>query len=130
MSFPRSSCIFALLLLLVLTAGRPGSAQPSATTTAASSPDAQGVISFVNQTIVWYRQLTTQQEVATEPSDVVFLNQNRQLADQVVRLSFDFARADAQLLSAKGIGGGLPLARLLPAIISRAWRWLRRPSSK
>ena len=70
-----------------------------------SSPDAQSVISFLNQTIVWYRQLNTQQEVATEPGDVVFLNQNRQLADQVVRLSFDFARADAQLLSAKGNAG-------------------------
>jgi hypothetical protein len=43
-----------------------------------------------------------QQELASEPSDVVFLNQNRQLADQVVRLSFDFARADAQLLASRG----------------------------
>ncbi|HET7751969.1 MAG TPA: mechanosensitive ion channel domain-containing protein [Terriglobales bacterium] len=83
-------------------ASRPGSAQSSGATDASRSADAQGVISFLNQTIVWYRQLTTEQEIATEPSDVIFLNQNRQLADQVVRLSFDFARADAQLLSAKG----------------------------
>lgn len=103
MSLPGSSrvCV-TLLLLLVLMASRPGSAQSSGATDASRSADAQGVISFLNQTIVWYRQLTTEQEIATEPSDVIFLNQNRQLADQVVRLSFDFARADAQLLSAKG----------------------------
>ncbi|HLK32835.1 MAG TPA: mechanosensitive ion channel family protein [Terriglobales bacterium] len=63
------------------------------------------MISYLNQTIVWYRQLTVQQEIATEPSDIVFLNQNRQLADQVVRLSFDFARAEAQLLAQRGVKG-------------------------
>src|SRR5205823_736079 len=35
------------------------------------------------------------QQAATEPSDVVLFNQNRQLADEVVRLSFEFARARA-----------------------------------
>jgi small-conductance mechanosensitive channel len=105
----------ALPLLLVLIAGNPSSAQSGNASNALSSPDAQSVISFLNQTIVWYRQLTTQQEVVTEPSDVVFLNQNRQLADQVVRLSFDFARADAQLLNAKGnIGGVLPSGASVP----------------
>ncbi|HSB74517.1 MAG TPA: mechanosensitive ion channel family protein [Terriglobales bacterium] len=77
-------------------------AQPTGTALSSNLPNGQSVVSYLNQTIVWYRQLTVQQELAIEPSDVVFLNQNRQLADQVVRLSFDFARADAQLLSARG----------------------------
>ena len=59
----------------------------------------QDIISFLNQTILWYRQLTVQQQLATEPSDVLFLNDNRQLADETVRLSFDFARAEAQVLA-------------------------------
>ena len=63
-------------------------------------PDnSQDIISFLNQTILWYRQLTVQQQLATEPSDVLFLNDNRQLADETVRLSFDFARAQAQALA-------------------------------
>jgi small-conductance mechanosensitive channel len=68
---------------------------------AASAAPANGeeIIPFLNQTIVWYRQITLQQQLATEPSDVLFLNDNRQIADQVVRLSFDFARARAQSLS-------------------------------
>jgi small-conductance mechanosensitive channel len=59
----------------------------------------QDIIAFLNQTILWYRQLTVQQQLATEPSDVLFLNDNRQLADETVRLAFDFARAEAQVLA-------------------------------
>ena len=103
MPFLRVSRVFALISLLLVSLGAGvGFAQPAG---GPAFPDGQSVVSYLNQTIVWYRQLTLQQELATEPSDVVFLNQNRQLADQVVRLSFDFARADAQLLSAHGENG-------------------------
>src|SRR5579863_8395372 len=101
MSSIRYGRALALFLLLVLFwRGGSASAQPTSTAKDSNLPDAPSVVSYLNQTIVWYRQLTVQQELATEPSDVVFLNQNRQLADQVVRLSFDFGRADAQQLSA------------------------------
>ena len=64
------------------------------------------VITFLNQTILWYRQLGTQQALANQPSDVIFLNDNRQIADQIVQLSFEFARARAQALGpASGTGG-------------------------
>ena len=65
----------------------------------AKATTGEDLISFLNQTILWYRQLTVQQQLATEPSDVLFLNDNRQLADQIVRLSFDYARSEAQNLS-------------------------------
>src|SRR5579859_6152444 len=61
----------------------------------AFSQNAQDIISFLNQTIVWHQQLSDQQQLVKEPSDVLFLNDNRQIADQVSRLSFDFARARA-----------------------------------
>lgn len=61
------------------------------------------IIPFLNQNIVWHRQLTVLQQHATEPSDVLFFNDNRHLADQIVRLAFDFARARAQQLSAHGV---------------------------
>src|SRR5262249_47352208 len=63
---------------------------------------ADDVIRFLNQSIVWHRQLTTQQQLASEPSDVLFLRDNRQLADQIVRLSFDYARARALTLGSSG----------------------------
>lgn len=98
----RRNRVCALALLLVTAALGAAIAQSNGAGNGSSLPDAQSVVAYLNQTIVWYRQLTVQQEVATEPSDAVFLSQNRQLADQVVRLSFDFARADAQLLGTKG----------------------------
>ncbi len=54
------------------------------------------IISFLNQTIVWSRQVSAEQQLATEPSDTLFLNDSRQTSDQVVRLAFEFARAQAQ----------------------------------
>ncbi|HZS28916.1 MAG TPA: mechanosensitive ion channel family protein [Candidatus Angelobacter sp.] len=67
--------------------------------TSPTASDAAGIIPFLNQTIVWSRQLTTQQQLVSEPSDSLFLNDNRQLTNQVVKLSFDFARARAQALA-------------------------------
>lgn len=62
----------------------------------------QSLINFLNQTVVWYRQLGAQQQLANQPSDVIFLSDNRQLADQIVARSFEFARVRAQALAAAG----------------------------
>ncbi len=63
------------------------------------------VITFLNRTILWYRQLGAQQALANQPSDVIFLNDNRQMADQVVQLSFEFARTRAQALAQTAAAG-------------------------
>jgi small-conductance mechanosensitive channel/uncharacterized protein YecA (UPF0149 family) len=64
----------------------------------------QDVIAYLNQTVVWYRQLATQQELVDEPNDAVFLNDNRQIADQAARLSFEYARVQAQWLGSHSGG--------------------------
>jgi len=100
----RQFLIASTVLLLCTISGRAqfGSnasgqgAQPAA----AESPGA--IISFLNQTIVWSRQLTAEQQLVNEPSDALFLNDSRQLANQVVRLAFDYARARAQALANQG----------------------------
>lgn len=86
----------ALVLVLTLVAAGLSLAQESP---APSENSGEEIVPFLNQTIVWYRQLASQQQVANEPSDVLFLNDNKQVADQVVRLAFDYARARAQALS-------------------------------
>lgn len=68
----------------------------------AKLPDEQRVIDYLNQSIDWHRQIIVEEQVATDPSDVLFVNDNRQTANSILRLSFDFARADAQLLDAQG----------------------------
>lgn len=73
--------------------------QSSAPTAPPAAPTASLVIQFLNQTINWYRQLPAEQRIATEPDDQIVVYNNRQTADQVVRLSFDFARAQAEILT-------------------------------
>jgi small-conductance mechanosensitive channel len=70
--------------------------------TSSNLPDGQTVISYLNQSIGWHRQITAEEQVATDPSDILFVNDNRQTANTILRLSFDFARADAQLSAAQG----------------------------
>ena len=62
-----------------------------------NAPDSTRVIQFLNQTISWYRELTVQQKIATEPTDLMVVYDNRQTGNQAARLAFDFARAEAEL---------------------------------
>jgi small-conductance mechanosensitive channel len=62
---------------------------------AAPGLDSSQVIQFLNQNIDWYRHATSLQQIATEPDDFMFMADNQRLADQIVRLAFDFATAEA-----------------------------------
>ena len=84
----------------LLATAMPACAQGSPDSSGAGSVSAaDDIIPFLNQTIVWSRELSTQQQLVSEPSDALFLNDNRQIADRVVKLSFDFARSRAQVLA-------------------------------
>jgi small-conductance mechanosensitive channel len=77
-------------------------AVPAATAPASAPivvPDAPQVIAFLNQSIAWYRHLAVEQQLATELSDLSFVDDDRRLANEAVRLSFDFARADSEVLT-------------------------------
>jgi small-conductance mechanosensitive channel len=73
-----------------------------------SVPDAQQVISYLNQTIEWYRHLAVEEELATDPADLLFLNDDRRLAKQIAQLSFNFARAEGAYLSRHGGTSSVP----------------------
>jgi small-conductance mechanosensitive channel len=93
----------ALLTIVLAAAFAPASAQ---TQNGPAPAGSEGIIPFLDQTIVWYRQLSAQQQLVSEPSDVLFLSDNRQTADQIVSLSFEFARARAQALGSEVSTGG------------------------
>ena len=59
------------------------------------------MLSYLNQSIDWYRHLAVEEDNATDATDTLFVNDDRQMATQIVRLSFDFGRAAAQLASAQ-----------------------------
>jgi hypothetical protein len=58
--------------------------------------DAQ-VIGYLLQSVNWYRHVYAERQVASEPTDLMFLDENRDIGQQIVKLSFDFAKADAVL---------------------------------
>src|SRR4029077_12615497 len=66
---------------------------------------ADQVIQILDETVDWYRTLGTQQQNATQPSDLLILFANRQTADKVVSLAIDLARANAELLSSEANAG-------------------------
>ena len=57
------------------------------------------VVQVLDETVDWYRTLGIQQQASRQPSDLLILYANRQTADQIMKLVFDFARANAELLS-------------------------------
>ena len=76
---------------------------------AASAPmSSQQVIQWLDQTIDWYRTLAVQQQAANEPSDMLILYENRQIANQVTAFAFDVARANADLLAKDLAGASAP----------------------
>jgi len=62
--------------------------------------DAAHVLAFLNRTIAWDERLDTQGALADQPTDILYVNDNRQIGKQVVELTFQAAKAEAQLLAA------------------------------
>jgi hypothetical protein len=53
------------------------------------------VLKFIADTIEWYRHLPTAQRMGMEPGELLFLESNRPVAAEIVRLSFEFGKAIA-----------------------------------
>lgn len=100
LSARKKSKAFAGFLLFAVAAALPADNSPT------NQPE--DILGFLNQTVVWYRLLASQQQLVREPNDAVFLNENRQIADQVVRLAFEFARSEAQQIADQNKGNTTP----------------------
>ncbi len=60
-------------------------------------PSDTQVIGYLLQSVNWYHHVYTERQVASDPEDLVFLNDNQAIENQIVALSFEFARADVVL---------------------------------
>src|ERR1051326_7195747 len=92
--FFRRVKLWLVTTALLLAAGLAQTGSNAAAS--ATTISGEQIISFLNQTIVWSRQVSAEQQLVSEPSDTLFLNDSRQTSEQVVRLAFEFARAQAQ----------------------------------
>src|SRR5580693_10765451 len=60
-------------------------------------PSNSEVIGYILQSMSWYRHVYSERQVANEPADLVFLDDNQAIERQIVKLSFEFAKAEATL---------------------------------
>src|SRR3954470_22589478 len=93
-----------MLLDGAIAADAPGpspAAPPAQPMTSRAVMTGEQVVRILDETVDWYRTLGVQQQSATQPSDLLILYANRQIADKVVGLAFELARANAELLSSE-----------------------------
>src|SRR5258708_32700914 len=79
---------------------------PSATATpqprgaAAVAPtDPQTILTYLSDLISWYRHLGVETELVEEPYETLFLANSRQIANEVLNLGFEYARAQANFIA-------------------------------
>src|SRR5262245_61950106 len=70
----------------------------------ATPPSAQDTVAYLNQTIDWYRHLSVEEGVAVDSADIRFLNDDRQVAKQI-------------LFNASGMESQLANSRMSPLVI-------------
>jgi Mechanosensitive ion channel len=97
----RSRLIILLLLSVLFAAALTVGLSAEVSPAASDLPSNPQVLAFLTATIDWYRSRAIEQQVAADPVDLVFLEDNRQIAGQIVQLSFDFARVDASISAAR-----------------------------
>ena len=92
------------IVAAAITSGLSADARPSAY----QLPSNSEVIGYLLQSVNWYRHVYTERQVANEPTDFMFLDDNQAIERQIVKLSFEFAKADAMLGTATASSHGRP----------------------
>ena len=74
---------------------------PAQRAAAPPSDERAGVLNFLGETIAWYRDLAIESRLELEPAEMLYLDDDRQMALQVVKLAFQYAHAMAALLKSE-----------------------------
>ncbi len=113
----RRHTLISLVAVISLSTGGARAADQADTRVSVLS--GEQVVQILDETVDWYRTLGTQQQYATQPSDLLILFANRQTADQVVGLAFGIARANAELLSSEAGAAQNAAAASAPQALNR-----------
>jgi Mechanosensitive ion channel len=93
-SLKRSVCVaIGCALVVAATAAQP----PNVPQSSYQLPPTTQVIEYLLQSVNWYHHVYVERQVASDPADLMFLDNHQALEEQIVKLSFEFARADAAL---------------------------------
>lgn len=96
MTFQHQPTVRKLLSLLTVLAVGLGSSLTFSQGPSENVSKAPSVIAYLTETINWYRGTAVEQQIATEPNDITFAEDNRRISRQIVKLAFDFARLEEQ----------------------------------
>jgi small-conductance mechanosensitive channel len=83
-------------------APRPAAAASPASVGAAApvlAPNAKTVISYLSDVINWYGHLGVEAQLVRDPDETLFFADDRQIAGEVLRLAFEYARAQAAFIA-------------------------------
>ena len=92
------------------TAARPAAAASTAAVSVSAAPlppDAKTVISYLSDVIDWYGHLGVEAQLVSEPDETLFFADDRQVASEVLRLAFEYARAQAAFLAKTSPNGAV-----------------------
>lgn len=82
----------------------PPAVKPSAPVAASLSPAAlagrHAVIAYLGQALGWYRGIETEESLASQPDEILFITDDRRMVGEAINLAFDYAHADASILKA------------------------------
>ena len=108
MIFPRQRTVRRLVSFLIVLAACLGGSPAFSQNPPESASQVPAVISYLTETINWYRGTVVEQQLANEPSDMTFADENRRISKQIVQLAFDFARLVEQSESKPSQGAQTP----------------------
>lgn len=96
----------------VTAAPQPAAAVSPASVNAAAaalSPDAHTVIAYLSDVINWYGHLGVEAQLVRDPDETLVFADDRQTAGEILKLAFEYARAQAAFI-AKSNPGAAPAA--------------------
>ena len=99
---PSASVPTAAASVAATAAAHPAAAASTASVGVSAAPlppDAKTVISYLSDVIDWYGHLGVEAQLVSEPDETLFFADDRQVASEVLRLAFEYARAQAAFLA-------------------------------
>jgi len=99
--------------------GSPSPTPSASTAQSVPLPQASAVIGYLGSVISWYRDRNSEARLALEPAEALFVTDNRRIADSILNLAFEAARAQAAVINAgaaspSAIGAAEPAAKTTP----------------
>jgi small-conductance mechanosensitive channel len=97
------SSVRLVLVLLLLSIAFSSSAQqqPQPPPAVTGMPNADQTLAYLRETIEWHELIHEEEQLTNTPEESAFLSDERQVAKEILQLSFTYASAAAKLLSRK-----------------------------